>query len=178
MFCGTIALMLSADPELLPWDLREIITTTAMDVAAEGFDDETGHGLINAYRAVKEVLRRKAKREGKDAGPYTGREAGDELDRAALKEQLTIEAVVVQRVGPKGQAQALGVRVGDELVSYNGVRIEGRDDLQAAKKAAEDAGADSVTVVLRRDGKTIELTFETGQLGIGAGERYREPVFR
>ena len=59
MFCGTIALMLSADPNLLPWDLKEIITTTATDVGPDGIDYETGHGLINCYAAVKEVLRRK-----------------------------------------------------------------------------------------------------------------------
>ncbi|MGJ8655734.1 MAG: S8 family serine peptidase [Akkermansiaceae bacterium] len=59
MFCGTISLMLSADPDLLPWDLKKIITSTATDVAAPGLDYETGHGLINCYAAVKEVLRQK-----------------------------------------------------------------------------------------------------------------------
>ena len=62
MFCGTISLMLSADPDLLPWDLREIITSTATDVGPKGLDYETGHGLINCHAAVKEVLRRKALR--------------------------------------------------------------------------------------------------------------------
>ena len=59
MFCGAISLMLSADPDLLPWDLHKIITSTATDVGSEGVDYETGHGLINCYAAVAEVLRRK-----------------------------------------------------------------------------------------------------------------------
>ena len=59
MFCGTIALMISADPDLLPWDLKEIITSTATDVGPKGIDYETGHGLINCYEAVKEVIRRR-----------------------------------------------------------------------------------------------------------------------
>ena len=63
MFCGSIALMLSADPDLLPWDLKEIITSTATDIGPDGVDDETGHGLINCYLAVKEVLRRKSIRD-------------------------------------------------------------------------------------------------------------------
>ncbi|MDP4626170.1 MAG: S8 family serine peptidase [Akkermansiaceae bacterium] len=63
MFCGAIALMLSADPDLLPWDLQEIITSTATDVGPEGVDDETGHGLIDCHAAVQEVLRRKALRK-------------------------------------------------------------------------------------------------------------------
>ncbi|MGJ8723172.1 MAG: S8 family serine peptidase [Roseibacillus sp.] len=62
MFCGAISLMLSADPDLLPWDLKEIITSTATDVGPAGVDYETGHGLINCHKAVKEVLRRKALR--------------------------------------------------------------------------------------------------------------------
>lgn len=53
MFCGTIALMLSANPELKPWETRAIIIETATDVADEGFDFQTGHGLINAFEAVK-----------------------------------------------------------------------------------------------------------------------------
>jgi len=60
MFCGAISLMLSADPDLLPWELKEIITDTATDVGPDGVDYETGHGLINCYQAVAEVLRRKA----------------------------------------------------------------------------------------------------------------------
>lgn len=64
MFCGTIALMLSADPDLLPWDLKEIITATARDVGPEGVDNETGYGLIDCHAAVKEVLRRKADKAG------------------------------------------------------------------------------------------------------------------
>lgn len=62
MFCGAISLMLSADPDLLPWDLKEIVTSTATDVGPKGVDYQTGHGLINCHAAVKEVLRRKALR--------------------------------------------------------------------------------------------------------------------
>ena len=59
MFCGTIALMLSANPELQPWETREIIIRTATDVADKGFDSQTGHGLINAFEAVKQARERK-----------------------------------------------------------------------------------------------------------------------
>jgi len=58
MLSGAAALILSADPELLPWDLRDIIIKTATDLGQPGFDYQTGHGLINCYRAVEEVQRR------------------------------------------------------------------------------------------------------------------------
>lgn len=56
MYCGAIALILSANPELKPWEVRQIITETATDVGEEGYDYQTGHGLINAYEAVKRAL--------------------------------------------------------------------------------------------------------------------------
>ncbi len=124
MFAGSLALMLSADPDLLPWDLRAIITSTAMDVAAEGVDAQTGHGLINCYRAVKEVLRRKAEREGRPTKPYTGRTKDDELDIASLPKRLEVVAVVVNRLGPRGQARTLGIQVGDIIEELGGVPIE------------------------------------------------------
>jgi hypothetical protein len=62
MFCGTIALVLSANPELKPWEVRDIIIRTATDVGAEGYDYQTGHGLINAFEAVSEAIKRVRKR--------------------------------------------------------------------------------------------------------------------
>ena len=63
MACGTIALMLSANPELKPWETRAIIIRTATDVAEEGFDFQTGHGLINAFKAVSAALPRGVSRD-------------------------------------------------------------------------------------------------------------------
>ena len=59
LLSGAAALILSADPELLPWELREILIRTARDVGPPGFDYQTGHGLIDCYRAAQEALRRR-----------------------------------------------------------------------------------------------------------------------
>lgn len=61
MYCGTIALVLSANPELNPWEVRQIIIDTATDIGPEGYDHQTGHGLINAFAAVSEALDRQRK---------------------------------------------------------------------------------------------------------------------
>ncbi len=177
MFCGSLALMISADPDLLPWDLREIITSTALDISEKGIDYETGHGLINCYRAVREVLRRKAEREGADTKPYTGREKGDELDVASLKERVKIIAITIALVAPDGQAEALGVQVGDVLVSYNGVKFAGKRPLRQLFKAARAAGTEEVPMVLRRGDETIEIKLKTGQIGLRTAAQYNEPVF-
>lgn len=65
MIAGVLALMVSADPDLLPWDARKILLESATDVGPPGVDNETGHGLINCYKAVGEVLRRKNERQSK-----------------------------------------------------------------------------------------------------------------
>jgi hypothetical protein len=174
MFCGSIALMLSADPDLLPWDLREIITSTAMDVAAPGVDDETGHGLINCYRAVKEVLRRKAVREGKDASAYTGREAGDTLDVKTLLKTLQ-PTIQVAAVAPRSQAAKLGVQKGDILKSYNGVPLTSADSLMQAKDKVGEKK--KIPVVIERGGKELTFEFEPGSLGVIPLITYKEPVF-
>ena len=176
MFCGAIALMLSADPDLLPWDLKQIIISTATDVAAGGVDDETGHGLINCYRAVKEVLRRKASRDGEAPKPYEGREDGDTLDIKSLQAKLKSTKLKVARVQPGSQAAKLGVKPGDVFVSYNGQKIHSRRDMPRAKTAA--ANLKSIAVVIRQAEKSIELKFKPGPLGIILIVEYDEPTFQ
>jgi hypothetical protein len=176
MFAGSIALMLSADPDLLPWDLKAIITSTATDVAAKGVDPETGHGLINTYRAVKEVLRRKAKREGKDTRKFAGRVPGDALDPAAVRAKLKVR-LTVARVQPGSQAARLGVRVGDVLVRYHGVEVTDTDGLRRALRKADADKPEGVEVVIERDGKPMKFTFEPGTMGVVPAPGYNQPVF-
>lgn len=56
---GIVSLMLSADPELLPWEIKEILIKTAQDIGEPGIDYQFGYGFVNAYDAVTEVLSRK-----------------------------------------------------------------------------------------------------------------------
>jgi len=176
MFCGSIALMVSADPDLLPWDLKTIITSTALDVAAKGVDDETGHGLINCYRAVKEVLRKKAIREGKDASAYEGRVKGDELDIDELKKKL-VSRFTVARVQPNSAAAREGVRPGDAILSCGGKATKNMQQFRAAKAAASK-DAETVVVVFLRGEEERTVKFKPGNWGMAAGPAFGEPVFR
>lgn len=177
MFCGSISLMMAADPELLPWDLREIITETATDIRAQGFDDETGHGLINCYRAVKEVLRRKAIREGRDPKPFRGRTPGDELDVKAYVKRMRRGPLQVRFVAPKGQAKELDVRVDDQIVSYDGKPVETGADLRQAIQAAR-ASEGKIPFVVERAGTRVTIELAPGRIGIRSGHRYVEPVWK
>jgi len=49
---GVVALMRSANPGLDVTTIKQIIFDTATDIDATGDDNNTGHGMINAYEAV------------------------------------------------------------------------------------------------------------------------------
>ena len=178
MFCGSIALMLSADPDLLPWDLQQIITSTATDVSAKGVDDATGHGLINCYRAVREVLRRKAVRDGADPRRFTGRQKGDTLDIESIQARLKSSKVLVGRLQAGGQASKLGVKTGDVLVGYHGKKIATRGDVQAAKRRAIAEKAETVVVEFLRGNQKITGEFTTEAMGFVPQVVFDEPTFK
>ena len=50
---GVVALVLEANPKLTVNEIREVIESTATDLGETGRDNETGAGLINAYKAVQ-----------------------------------------------------------------------------------------------------------------------------
>jgi hypothetical protein len=49
------ALLLSANPNLTPGQVKAIVRNTADDIGAAGVDDVTGAGRANAYRAVRSL---------------------------------------------------------------------------------------------------------------------------
>ncbi len=49
---GIVALMIMVNPELTQDQVRAILTSTAKDLGVEDRDDETGYGLVDAYRAI------------------------------------------------------------------------------------------------------------------------------
>ena len=174
MFCGSISLMLSADPDLLPWDLKDIITSTALDVGPKGVDFQTGHGLINCYRAVKEVLRRRAKREGKDAARYSGRTDGDEIDIAKLKESLNEKAIKVFRLNPNGEAAKAGMKAGDEIKKIGDVELKSAQQIIALINKTE---GDQVSIEIQRNGKTLQLKMKKANPGLRLTQTFRKRVF-
>ena len=50
------SLMLTANPELSPWQVRKILFNTAVDIGPDGRDNASGYGLIDANAAVAEAI--------------------------------------------------------------------------------------------------------------------------
>ena len=54
---GVVALMLSVNPNLTPAEVKELLMGTADDIDAPGYDDKTGAGRVNAFRATVPTVR-------------------------------------------------------------------------------------------------------------------------
>lgn len=54
---GIVALMLEANPKLTPARVEQILNRTADDFGDRGFDTSFGHGMVNAFDAVKKAER-------------------------------------------------------------------------------------------------------------------------
>lgn len=52
---GVAALVLSVAPQLKAIEVEEIIKNSADDIAPKGFDNYTGHGRVNAFKAVSKA---------------------------------------------------------------------------------------------------------------------------
>jgi subtilisin family serine protease len=168
MFCGTIALMLSADPDLLPWDCREIITQTATDISAPGYDYQTGHGLINCHAAVREVLRRKAIRNGQDASQYSPnalKDIAEHLQATQMQAKAYLTVVAVRAQSP---AAIRGVKPGDTVVSMNGKTISNRTDYDSTRQKAK---GQPVTLILQRGTKKTSYNVPPIAWGLSLGMR-------
>ncbi len=50
---GVVALMLAREPNLTPAQIRSRLIATADDMGQPGFDEDSGYGKLNAYRALQ-----------------------------------------------------------------------------------------------------------------------------
>ena len=176
MFCGSIALMRSADPEIHPWRIREIITSTASDIGLPGFDSSTGHGLINCYRAVKEVLRQKAIRDGTDPSRYQQELANGQFDEENYIASLSSHLVVINSERDAGGNGKTNLLEGDIIDRVEGAAVTSEGDW--AGLIARSRGQ-SLKIKVIRSQKPIEIQVTTAKMRIWkVREVYAEPVFK
>ncbi len=55
LVAGVAALMFSVNPNLTPFEVRDLLESTADDLGAAGYDTSFGHGRLNAHRALLAV---------------------------------------------------------------------------------------------------------------------------
>jgi S1-C subfamily serine protease len=125
---------------------------------------------------VKEVLRRKAIREGDDAQPYQGRTLGDEIDIQEYQKELEQREVQVGAVKPNGQAMKAGMRAGDVIIACDNQPIHSAKEL---KLLLNQAGQKDVRLMVRRGETKLNIVVNADAPTLTRlRESYASPVFR
>lgn len=50
---GAAATLLSKNPSLTPYQIRQILCTTAIDICTEGYDIDSGWGIVDIKKAME-----------------------------------------------------------------------------------------------------------------------------
>jgi len=88
-----------------------------------------------------------------------------EADEATTPPQdVSEKAVQVSNVNVGSQAEALDIREGDLVIEYDGIRIENSQQLVSIVKQKSDA--ETVEMVVVRDGAALRMTLKGGLIGI------------
>ncbi|HKD12156.1 MAG TPA: S8 family serine peptidase, partial [Thermoanaerobaculia bacterium] len=130
---GAIAALLrSANPALTPAQIRTILTTTALDIEAAGYDVDTGFGIVQAFQAMQAVS--PAPQGNVVLGTVTPSEAAfsngngniDPGETGQLVVQLTNPGMAVATsVSATLSTSAAGVTIGQGTVSYGTIAAGG-----------------------------------------------------
>jgi len=112
-------------------------------------------GLKKGQKLVFEVL--------PDLGPFA-----DGFDgRTPFEHGVSTKVTLVVIGAEKGsQAEALGIKRGDEIVSYDGREIRNEYDMSLAVRDATKKAVGTVEFVVRRDGKPVRFDVKPGPIGV------------
>jgi putative serine protease PepD len=87
---------------------------------------------------------------------------GAQVSDAGTKDGSTSVGAYIEKAVDGGAAAAAGIRAGDIVTQFNGVRITDANDLTAQVRTA--AGGSEATVVINRDGKQQTIKVQLGTL--------------
>jgi hypothetical protein len=121
---------------------------------------------VAAMQAQYEAQRTGQRVDGANIEASLRRELGDIEYEKYLKAMGQPTQVRVMDVLATSAAERSGLRAGDEIVSYNGKRVFDPRELNTVTTQAAAGG--SVTVEVKRDGQTMQVTVPAGPLGVTA----------
>ena len=87
---------------------------------------------------------------------------GAQVSDAATKDGSTAVGAYIEKAVDGGAAAAAGIKAGDIVTQFNGVRVTDANDLTALVRTA--AGGSDATVVINRDGKQQTIKVQLGTL--------------
>lgn len=122
---------------------------------------------VAAMQAQYEAQRTGQRVEGMNVDEALRKELGDAEYERYLKATGQPTEVRVMDVLATSVAERAGLKAGDEIVSYAGKRVFDVRELNAMTTQASASG--NVTVEVKRNGQTMQITVPAGPLGVSAG---------
>lgn len=121
---------------------------------------------VAAMQAQYEAQRTGQRVEGMDVEQALRKEMGDSEYERYLEATGRPTEVRVMNVLATSAAERAGLKAGDEILSYGGTRVFDTRELNTL--AMQGASGGSVTVEVRRDGQTMQVSVPRGPLGVTA----------
>jgi hypothetical protein len=130
---------------------------------------------VAALQAQYEAQRTGQRVEGANIEAALRKELGDIEYEKYLKATGQPTEVRVMEVLATSAAERSGLKAGDEIVSYNGKRVF--DPRELNTMSSQVAAGASVTVEVKRNGQTLQVSVPAGPLGVNAGFGGRQAAF-
>jgi hypothetical protein len=127
---------------------------------------------VAAQQAQFEAQRTGQRVEGMNIEASLRKELGDVEYEKYLKATGRPTEVRVMEVLATSNAERSGLKAGDEIVSYTGKRVFDVRELNTM--TTQVAAGGSVTVEVRRNGQTMQVSVPAGPLGVSAGAGGRQ----
>lgn len=168
--------------------MRDLEDMRAQRLVAGGFTEERASQILEYEDEVRMAALQAeydARRNGESFNPWESAsdyQAGlrDRLGDAEYEKYLTAQggqaSVTVREVIRSSPANRAGLKPGDRILSYDGKRVFGMNDLKSFAFSG-DPGED-VIVDIERNGQRMQLVLPRGPLGItgsGGGMGFRSP---
>jgi membrane-associated protease RseP (regulator of RpoE activity) len=122
---------------------------------------------VAAQQAQFEAQRTGQRVEATNIEASLRKELGDAEYEKYLKATGRPTEVRVMEVLATSNAERSGLKAGDEIVSYNGKRVF--DPRELNTMATQVTAGGSVTVEVKRNGQTMQVSVPAGPLGVNAG---------
>jgi hypothetical protein len=162
---GVIALLLQAYREIAVDQIEDVLKRTALDLGAEGLDNDSGYGRINAYEAVKYVMsaaRVTAKVKGPSSSVHIKIAPGNQSYTIAAHASLSL-------LLPPGTHQITASSFGyvDQTIQ---IKVEATQIVEKTLVMEKAAFFKTIFVVKGSQGGTVDASLSFPEIPIPGGD--------
>lgn len=148
-------------------ELERLVAAGFTPERAEWIERRTQELQVQQQQAQYDAQRNGQQYRGVDTEDALRKEIGDAEYEKYLAGTGRSTSVQVMDVLASSAAEKSGLKPGDQILSYAGTRVFDNGDLNSLTR--QGTPGETVTVEVKRDGQTVQLSVPRGVLGVEAG---------